>query len=125
MIIHMLDIRVTIKKDELRCKGYILNAKKMCIGSLWDVIQLKKPNRTKLNQITHKYLYKIYIYIYIYIKYIYIYIYIYILLTRISNVTFNPQLVLFDRLPFYRSQYYIEYIYTTIIFEIEYIIMII
>ena len=25
---------------------------------------------------------------------------IYILLTRISNVSFNPQLVLFDRLPF-------------------------
>ena len=24
----------------------------------------------------------------------------YILLTRISNVTFNPQLVLFDRLPY-------------------------
>ena len=33
------------------------------------------------------------------IQYIYIYIYIYILLTRISNVTSNPQLVLFDRLP--------------------------
>ena len=32
--------------------------------------------------------------------YIYIYIYIYILLNRISNVTFNPQLVLFDCLPF-------------------------
>ena len=27
----------------------------------------------------------------------------YILLTRISNVTFNPQLVLFDRLP-YKTQ---------------------
>ena len=31
---------------------------------------------------------------------IYIYIYIYILLTRISNITSNPQLVLFARLPF-------------------------
>ena len=59
----------------------------MCIGSLWDVMQLKKPNSTKLNklnQITQKYLYKKNIYI---------------LLTRISNITFNPQLVLFDRLP--------------------------
>ena len=34
----------------------------------------------------------------IYLYKIYIYIYIYKLLTRISNVTFNPQLVLFDRI---------------------------
>ena len=56
------------------------------MGSLWDIMQLKttKQDKTKPNnpQISIK-----------------IYIYIYILLTRISNVTFNPQLVLFDRLP--------------------------
>ena len=39
--------------------------------------------------------------------------YIYILLTRISNVTFNPQLVLFDCLPIniIIFQIYITYLY--------------
>ena len=48
------------------------------------------------------------------IQNIYIYIYIYILLTPISNVTFNPQLVLFDRLPIIIIYIYImfNYIYT-------------
>ena len=34
----------------------------------------------------------------------------FILLTRISNVTFNPQLVLFDRLPIYIYIYIYIYI---------------
>ena len=47
------------------------------------------------------------------------YIYIYILLTRISNVTFNPQLVLFDRLPIFMNKCRI----TKLILFINYIIV--
>ena len=53
----------------------------MCIGSLWDVMQYKtKPIKPNNPQISIQYI-------------------LYILLTRISNVTFKPQLVLFDHLP--------------------------
>ena len=68
-----------------------------------------KQDKTKLNQITHKYQYNIILNIHIYTLY-----YIgYIVLTRISNVTSNPKLILFDRLPLVIILYCIQYINNT------------
>ena len=73
--------RVEVQRLNFKCE---INLYRLTLGCN---AAKKKPNRTKLNQLNQ-------ITTNIYTKYMYI------LLTRISNVTFNPQLVLFDRLPF-------------------------